>query len=248
MKNMSSKIKVFFAITAAVIVIFPTLFFTGCASGNKEIGIAECENGKIVAHGKLDYWVLNFVSPEIEDYYEAVPDPGYYFETWVFLDKNRNEIDISRFGVHIDIGDDEDPIFDNSWSRTNFICQSHFLDYFAYIKAVFTNDESKLVDVIGPDLEILTNDESIGALNYQTNTLPAKKVDGTLLWKYVILEDSNLYFSKALLGVGWSEYGYDTIHIDNYSVNSACAYLDYEYNRTFENRIEKITMLIDKVT
>ncbi|MCL2061158.1 MAG: InlB B-repeat-containing protein [Firmicutes bacterium] len=130
--------------------------------------VVESGNGSIILRDDI-IWSSTSRFRNTHDNYEAVPAAGYYFERWAYLSPDGTE------SANLDT-------IANGVDRRNVNIVARFGS--TILAAHFTNDPSKLVDVQAPELII----NQKGIANITTNELPAKKVEGTHLVKYVIAE------------------------------------------------------------
>jgi hypothetical protein len=143
---------------------------------DKEIIVFADENGTVYLHEDVD-WHLDGqynVGGIVNDryFYEAIPNEGYYFEKWLLLDKYGAETDRQYLC--------------NFYPRLYATTTANNCGASA-IKAVFTNDESKLVDTLQPEIKINSYKTSNNA-NVTIYAYATKKVAGTTLIARVIAD------------------------------------------------------------
>lgn len=181
-----------------------------------EAVVSADENGSVVVHENVDWhmegrrnapyfcednWnasVRDKVSPNLGIFFEAAPNNGYYFEKWLLLDKHGVEINISH------------RVYSGEYNQRlwNFISKQT-TDYYAHwynvyeIKAVFTNDETKLVDTVQPPITVYKT----GNANITIHEYAPQKVEGTVLMARAIADKNTVITRRSTL-VGFNQLNY----------------------------------------
>jgi len=155
-----------------------------------EVELLECENGRIEFYPTsitTAFWFGAF--------YGAIPDDGYYFERWAYYDRNRVEIDTS-------VRKESYNEYFNYVSKSACDGASYYYPYIGacYMNAIFTNDESKLVDI---DMQIYYVKTGEDAKIIEKAPEPARKVVGTEIYFWG-LTDENTYVTEVILVCGYN--------------------------------------------
>jgi len=183
--------------------------------------------------------------PAQTEFYEAVPNTGYYFKRWAFLDRSKREINCKTLSSEF--------LVENFISKSlmDIIAQDERNRAF-YIQAIFTNNPDVLVPVIGPDIEVATKNKQgdlIPFVNYTLSSLPERKVEGTRLWQFLTIDDKNFQIQEVLLGVGSTDGIVDVIVQSPISLVSrtALTFLDHVFIDSFDNRIEWKVIVLEEI-
>jgi len=126
------------------------------------------------------------VSDNIEALYagvQAVPDKGFYFDTWELFDRkgrlvNKQYLDMT---VRTDVLE----------LTVRFVAEYNI----AEVRAVFTNDETRLVDLKTPVVNIYGINGAAAAFN----TLPNRTVAGTYLVLHIVPDNYSVLYQVAQL-------------------------------------------------
>ena len=149
------------------------------------------KNGSVYLHQNVDWHLDNQLNIDNDRYFfEAVPNQGYYFERWILLD---------RYGFEMTIPFRCDsPQLMNFYSRASARHINNFFEVYG-IKAIFTNDETKLVYTVQPPVSIY------GTGNITVYGFAQRKVAGTVLIARMIADENTIITRWSTLHAGNNE-------------------------------------------
>jgi len=145
-------------------------------------------------------WIEHFFRSDISMYFavKAVPNKGFYFDRWEIIDNNGWPVTTQG-------------------ARVNVLALSEFYVEFnniGLIRAIFTDNESRLVPLDVPD----TNIYGINGAGAIFNELPSRIVMGTYLVRYIVPDSNSVLYRVGKLYTNPDPYHWLGGHFVNWNM------------------------------